>query len=342
GKKAINNLGCYGCHTIPGFETTKPIGTALNEWGKKDPERIAFEDSPAYVHDNFQIVDVRRDLTPEEQKANERRPEEQKIKGWEVKDGKRPYERFFAEQLDHRHHTREGFLHLKLQEPRSYDYNRVRTWDDRLRMPQFKFARPIRQPEESEEAFALRASKEEAEAREAVMTFILGLVAEPVPAKYVYNPPQDRHDDADKFGPDEKNLMLRLTHALRFVNATGETHDIPAGTDILMPRVGVGGMAEPYGGAFSINLSGYLQKRDVDTYGGGKANYSYIAGPPTLIREGEKVQPGWRFQFLRNPISIRPMTVLRMPKFNMSDEDAMAIVNYFTAVDQITNPGIGS
>src|SRR5205085_6981825 len=50
GKKAINNLGCYGCHQIPGFEAAKPIGTALNEWGKKDPERIAFEDAPAFVH----------------------------------------------------------------------------------------------------------------------------------------------------------------------------------------------------------------------------------------------------------------------------------------------------
>ena len=81
-------------------------------------------------------------------------------------------------------------------------------------------------------------------------------------------PPQGKfvNDDADKFGPDEKNLMLRLTHALRFVNAAGETHDVPAGTDILMPREGVGGMADPYGGTFSILLSQYLQKRDADTY----------------------------------------------------------------------------
>src|SRR5207248_8664685 len=54
-----------------------------------------------------------------------------------------------------------------------------------------------------------------------------------------------------------------------------------------------------------------------------------------------KVQPGWMFQFLRNPIVLRPLAVLRMPKFNMSDDDAMAIVNYFTSVDKVTNPGIG-
>src|SRR5207248_7020682 len=35
-------------------------------------------------------------------------------------------------------------------------------------------------------------AREEAEAREAVMTFILGLVAEPVPAKYLNDPTPDR------------------------------------------------------------------------------------------------------------------------------------------------------
>ena len=45
GKKSISRLGCYGCHDLPGFEAAKPIGTALNDWGKKDPERLAFEDA---------------------------------------------------------------------------------------------------------------------------------------------------------------------------------------------------------------------------------------------------------------------------------------------------------
>ena len=166
GKRAIANLGCFGCHNIPGFESSKTIGVGLNDWGKKDPDRIAFEDAPAFVHDHFNVVDVRRDLTEEEKKAG--------ATGWSFKDGKRPYERFYAERLDHRHHTREGFLHLKLEEPRSYDYNRIRSWDDRLRMPQFKYARVKQNPGESNEDFQLRWEKEEAEAREAVMTFVLG------------------------------------------------------------------------------------------------------------------------------------------------------------------------
>src|SRR6185436_3541312 len=100
------------------------------------------------------------------------------------------YEKYFFDLLEH--HSREGFLNQKLTEPRSYDYQRIRAWDDRLRMPQFRFARSERREKETPEEFAARTQKEEAEAREAVMTFILGLVAEPPPAKFVNNPPPDR------------------------------------------------------------------------------------------------------------------------------------------------------
>src|SRR5262249_55835862 len=61
--------------------------------------------------------------------------------------------------------------------------------------------------------------------------------------------------------------------------------------------------------------------------------------PPPLLREGEKTQPDWLFRFLKNPSPIRPVTVLRMPRFNMSDDEAMALVNYFAAVDKMGNPG---
>src|SRR5262249_30884305 len=92
---------------------------------------------------------------------------------------------------------------------------------DRSRMPQFKFARekkrltedenefkvrkawaeamgmPLaksakRSPGETAEEFAARKDLDEAEAREAGMTFVLGLVAEPIPLQYLNNPSADR------------------------------------------------------------------------------------------------------------------------------------------------------
>src|SRR5262249_44160672 len=200
GKKAIGRLGCYSCHDIPGFEAAKPIGTPLNDWGKKDPERLAFEDATTYAREHFNVVEA-RDADPEGKRPNAE---------WKAENGKPPYEQFYFEELEHR--SREGFLHLKLTEPRSYDYDRLRTWDDRLRMPQFRFSHPRqridskgrredpetyreRRAAEARGQYDAEAHHEEAKAREAVMTFILGLVAEPIPLKYINTPKGPRQSE---------------------------------------------------------------------------------------------------------------------------------------------------
>ncbi|MFO0841350.1 MAG: c-type cytochrome [Gemmataceae bacterium] len=59
GRKAIGRLGCFACHDIPGFETAKPIGTGLNDWGKKDGDKLAFEDGEAFARTHFNIVPTR-------------------------------------------------------------------------------------------------------------------------------------------------------------------------------------------------------------------------------------------------------------------------------------------
>jgi cbb3-type cytochrome oxidase cytochrome c subunit len=115
GEKTIGRLGCFGCHTIPGFEDAKPIGTALNDWGLKSPARLD------YGH----IAEYLTDQQLEEKTGN--------------RDGTDP---FYQEKI--LHETRMGFLYQKLHRPRSYDYlkknEKYKAWDDRLRMPQFAWA----------------------------------------------------------------------------------------------------------------------------------------------------------------------------------------------------------
>ena len=57
GRKAISRLGCFGCHDIPGFAASKPVGTQLNDWGRKDPQRLAFEDVVAFVKEHTHPVE---------------------------------------------------------------------------------------------------------------------------------------------------------------------------------------------------------------------------------------------------------------------------------------------
>jgi cytochrome c2 len=42
GSKLISRYGCYACHDIAGFETAKPIGTELSEWGSKALNKLDF------------------------------------------------------------------------------------------------------------------------------------------------------------------------------------------------------------------------------------------------------------------------------------------------------------
>ena len=142
GERTISRLGCFGCHTIPGFENAKPIGTALNDWGIKLPARLDFGHIKEYLTDKEQAADA---------------------------DGTRDgTDLFYQEKV--MHESRMGFLFEKLHRPRSYDYlkksEKYKTWDDRLRMPQFAWAND-------------QAAVEE------VMTFVLGLTNERIPARYL-------------------------------------------------------------------------------------------------------------------------------------------------------------
>jgi mono/diheme cytochrome c family protein len=412
GRKAITQLGCYGCHDIPGFEFAKPVGTPLNDWGKKDAERIAFEDAIAWVKKNYHVVASRDNPRDPNKPSIEWRNKTVTDPATGQETVKKPYEQFFFEALDHHH--REGFLHQKLVEPRSYDYDRMRNWDERLRMPQFHFSRKV-VPEGASAEDIAQAQRDEAADREAVMTFILGLIAEPIPTNYLYAPGGDKeavvkgkhvlekyncagchHLDAGRYefklndavrdalnakayskdnelyaddhrepfkaqnewtgqlGPDPNALTIvgmpdprdphaiRLTEAARFINNAKEVRDVPASNNFKLDdedlRIQMLSRTEPTGGAFVNVLVPYLGARD--------SFYSdYIkaraALPPPLLRQGEKAQPEWLFQFLRDPQKIRPMTVLRMPKFNMSDDDARTLVNYFAAADRLSNPGGG-
>ncbi|MGH9773899.1 MAG: c-type cytochrome [Candidatus Acidiferrales bacterium] len=49
---------------------------------------------------------------------------------------------------------------------------------------------------------------------------------------------------------------------------------------------------------------------------------------PDLSFEGSRAQRSWLISFLKNPQTLRPTLVLRMPQFNMSEKDATTLADY--------------
>ncbi len=193
GKKTIAKLACYSCHDIPGFEDAKPAGAALADWGRKDPSRIAFEqvshfvmhqleggrhtaahasehhspehhaDAAATPHDQHHgpSLGSTSDIFPDDLAYGDTESGHVSPESLDADTG------YFVDKL--LGHEREGFLWQKLRAPRSYDYKKAenKSYNERYRMPQFPF---------------------NAEQREAVMTFVLGLVAEPPASQFVHQP----------------------------------------------------------------------------------------------------------------------------------------------------------
>jgi len=148
-RRTISKYGCFGCHDIPGFEEAKPIGTALAEWGRKESSKLAFENMHKFL----------------EGAGNPNHDEEHVAHGHLDPADFDPDTSYFIQSLNS--HARDGFIWQKLRMPRSYDYKTTKNkgYNERLRMPKFPFS---------------------AAEREAVITFVLGLVNEAPADKYVY------------------------------------------------------------------------------------------------------------------------------------------------------------
>ena len=206
GKKTIAKLACYSCHDIPGFEDGKPAGAALADWGRKDPSRIAFEQAGHFVMHQLAAKHGGRGHHPHDHGSEGQATEGHGpgsvhpvsapghaatghgSAGDRADESPFPTDLAYALKHDDEHvdilsldpdtgyfvekllgHEREGFLWQKLRMPRSYDYKKAenKSYNERYRMPQFPF--------------------DDAQ-REAVMTFVLGLVAEPPAPQYVHQP----------------------------------------------------------------------------------------------------------------------------------------------------------
>lgn len=412
GRRTISRYGCYGCHDIPGFEKARPIGAALQDWGRKDTSKLAYEHIHEYLHHHGDLPSE----TDGSGQAEHGHDHGHAALGTStaarlekvVKDAKAGDKSVTEQDLTEAmlynsviSHGRAGFLWQKLRQPRSYDYKKTETknWDERLRMPKFPF---------------------DFEQIEAVSTFVLGLVAQPPAPDYIFQP--DKTKDAifngekllakynctschvlemdsvvfeydpevlaikgQEIPPEDQPAFDLLQHikpighgkqgataevtedGLKVYRATGFVQGIPDPDEedpefrfysyrfwdgfklddgkyiIPSEAVQIGEsqirqFVDGRGGMFGEWLVGKLAPELSKTPGGTDFNAAWQASVPPLTAEGHKVQTPWLYQFLKNPEPLRRTTVLRMPRFNLDDEEAQTLANYFAAKDQVPFP----
>ncbi|MFO0868227.1 MAG: hypothetical protein U0935_04710 [Pirellulales bacterium] len=410
GRKSIAKYGCFGCHDIPGFEDAKPIGTGLADWGRKEPAKLAFEHITHYLHGHAHGPaghGAPQAGAAEHGAAEHGAGDSGAGSGHGAAAHDAGIPEFYLKHIESGH--REGFLWQKLAEPRSYDFEKTgnKRYNERLRMPQFPFT---------------------GEDREAVMTFVLGLVSDPPATKYLYRPAPDRQawikgrQVLDKYNcagchvlrPEAWNVAFaagemgeqaqvnqypylsahfssaeiaasaksdsagrvhtRVTGmpALNDADAQPVVYDVegdpvdndgeyPASSvsypfDLWQPALIEGHKYEPgvmqlnlpasklmqrypaEGGVLARYLLPHVIKREKQVNPAAKGTESWAWVPPPLVGEGAKVQSDWLHSFLLNPYPIRPAVVLRMPRFNMSSQEAAELAEYFARQDGVEYP----
>ena len=63
------------------------------------------------------------------------------------------------------------------------------------------------------------------------------------------------------------------------------------------------------------------------------AEEAKVFTPPVLFKEGKKVQSAWLFDFLEEPVALRPWLDVKMPTYKMTEDEATALTRYFAVLE---------
>jgi hypothetical protein len=150
----------------------------------------------------------------------------------------------------------------------------------------------------------------------------------------VFDPDNTGLTDEDEYLPSELRLSMDL-----FQPAIIDGDAYMTGVSPLrMPIDQIASRQPAWGGVLARYLVPHVTRLEKQANPNASGAEAYAWLPPPLIGEGDKVQSAWLHDFLLEPYPIRPATFLRMPKFNMTSEEATALVNYFAAVDNADYP----
>jgi Cytochrome c len=178
GKKWIRHFGCAGCHEISGFEEEGRIGTDLTVEGSKPIERLDFA--------------LFTETAQRGGKGSEPISEPEDLQRLPEGPAKTPW-------YDHK-----GFFEHKLAEPNIYDKGKMKSEEEKLRMPN------------------VHLNKEQIQA---LTTFLLGSQESSLPSNYQYKPGDYRHDIQEgwwvvkkyncmgchQFIPGQKTILMGLS-----------------------------------------------------------------------------------------------------------------------------------
>jgi cbb3-type cytochrome oxidase cytochrome c subunit len=358
GRRAIARHGCFGCHEIAGFEKSPGIGPTLAGWGSKATAQLAFEKIDEYV--------AARPVASPSDAINRTALADRLREGflWQKLSSPRSFDYRVAAKKNFNELLRMGRFNLTDAEREAVmtyvlgltanrpvgkyayhpDAKRTATIAGRKVLDRFACA----------ECHALEMER---------WTFSYKpgeFPRPPQPVNFAFLAPHFSEKELAASQTVNKKGFARAEIAgVPRLDSAGKAleDEDDEGRPIcyftLWQPAAIDGRAWTVGGPdVAVPLSQVLKKRPA--WGGTLARFLYPAVlaeakaknvsapemeawgwlPPALIEEGGKVQSAWLLKYLQNPTAIRPATVMPMPKFNLTAEEAATLAKYFAANSQ--------
>ena len=233
--------------------------------------------------------------------------------------------------------ARRAWLRAKLTNPRQFDEGRYKRPEDKLRMPNFDLTE-----DEIETLLVLLTGMREGELPESYIAKLEGDKKSLVEGKEVidkFNCMGCHQFSIDtlhmEYGvvakgmvklEEEENLYFQLWEDNEFLGKkAGDTVQIANESIISISRSEGGDI-----GDFIIDYHVEVEGR--------VAEEAKVFTPPVLYGEGKKVQGPWLFDFLEEPVALRPWLDVRMPTFKMTEDEATVLARYFAALEREEYP----
>jgi len=233
--------------------------------------------------------------------------------------------------------ARRAWLMAKLTDPRQFDEGRYKRPEDKLRMPDFNLTK-----EEIQTLLILLTGMREGGLPESYIAKLEGEKKSLVEGKRVI----DKFNcmGCHQFSIDTLILksgvvakgMVKLEEDENLYFQLWEDNEglgRNAGETVQIANEDIKSMSRSEGG----NIGEFIIDYHVEVEGR-VAEEAKVFTPPVLYGEGKKVQGAWLFDFLEEPVALRPWLDVRMPTFKMTEDEATVLARYFASLEREEYP----
>lgn len=324
GQRIIQFQGCFGCHEVPGFESGAAVSANLSKWGARDPHKLDFGYFD-HVYDDTRppTVDV---WTTYKGGAFEGAVNlnEHSIGPKGLVKKTLPWE--------HVRIDRRGYLETKLFNPRVFDRNRTSregamTEDGRVLFTDVE-TRTLRLVQEGERFLDSETLADSGLAGKQVEILDVGDPYSKLRMPQFFL----KKSEAEALVTYVTSLFPPLVDA-ELQNTTDELGTMRANGKLMAISQNCYGCHNVENNRPTIAQYYEIKKPD------GSVNYtateeSMVNAPPRIVGNGAKTRHDWFFSFLGDIEMLRPWLKVRMPSFNLTDEEKQEIVGFLAGATE--------